>query len=107
MIPEMFSYRFELLDNRGAVASGHHGLFGSDEAAIDHAGCIDHRHAVRVWRRSRCVAHLPALRGASGIDEGLTVSDLRLLRQMTALTVLQLGLDLPTPENAYPAPWLR
>jgi len=93
MIPGMFSYRFELLDDRGAVASEHDGLFGNDEAAIDHAGSIDHRHPVSVWRPGRLVAHLPALRSASTVDDCLTVSDTKLLRQMMAMTALELGLD--------------
>jgi hypothetical protein len=83
MIHGMFAYWFQLFDIQGAVASEHAGLFSSDDAAIEHAGWIDHPHALKVWRSGRSVADFPPVRSprAAGRDDRrLSRSELQLLR---------------------------
>jgi hypothetical protein len=105
MIPGMFSYQFELLDARGVVASEHDGLFGNDDAATDHAACVDHPHTVRVWRRGRLVANLPPLRFATEPGGCLTIGDARLLRHMMAKAATELRLDQPASAGSSPVTW--
>jgi hypothetical protein len=83
MIHRMFRYQFQLLDGDGVAAAEHAGLFRNDDAAIDHAGWIDHPHALKVWRSGRLVADFPPVRSpkATAPDaRGLSRSDLQLLR---------------------------
>lgn len=79
----MNRYRIELLDAAGTLASQHAGLFGSDNQAIDHAGWLDHAHALRVWRSGRLVAEFAPvrrLRAHTACYGRLSNSDLKLLR---------------------------
>jgi hypothetical protein len=57
----MAPYRIELHDQAGAVVAEQNRLFEHDDAAIDHAGRIDHPHAMKVWQGERLVAHFPAM----------------------------------------------
>jgi hypothetical protein len=34
--------------------------FEHDDAAIDHAGWLDHPHEIQVWESERLVAHFPS-----------------------------------------------
>jgi hypothetical protein len=91
----MFRYRIQLLDREGSLASEHVGLFRSDEVAIDHAGGIDHPHALSVWRSGRLVADFPPVRhprSATRFEERLSDSELRLLR--AAMVALDREFDL-------------
>jgi hypothetical protein len=56
----MAPYRITLLDQDGATSTEHLIDFEHDDAAIDHAGAIDHPHDIDVWRGKRRVAHFPA-----------------------------------------------
>ena len=79
----MFRYRIQLLDSEGAFASEHAGLFKNDDMAIDHAGWIDHPHALSVWRSGRVVADFPPVRrprSATRFERRLSDSELKLLR---------------------------
>jgi hypothetical protein len=92
----MFRYQFHLLDDRGAVAFEHAGLFAHDAAAIDHAGWLDHPLALRIWRSGRLVAEFPPVAprpaGRFG-DRGVSAGDLKLLRATMVTLGLELGLD--------------
>jgi hypothetical protein len=57
----MSPYRIELHDANGAVIAEQTELFEHDDAAIDHAGRINHRDALKVWQGERLVAHFPPL----------------------------------------------
>ena len=58
----MSPYRIELHDADGAIVAERTELFEHDDAAIDHAGRIDHLDALKVWQDDRLVAHFPTLR---------------------------------------------
>lgn len=96
MIHGMFRYQFQLLDDRGAVASEHAGLFARDDDAIDHAGWLDHPLALRIWRSGRLVADFPpvAARTPDRFEgRGVSAGDLKLLRATMVALRLELGLD--------------
>ena len=52
-------YAINLHAPDGTVAEQHTQLFADDDAAIDHAGAIDHPHEMTVWQAGRLVAHFP------------------------------------------------
>lgn len=63
VILKMAPYRIDLHDETDNVKDRLHGMFERDDAAIDHAGKITHRHAMKVWQGDRLIAHLPPLVG--------------------------------------------
>jgi len=58
----MAPYRIEFHDADGEVQAEKIALFEHDDAAIDHAGRIDHPDELKVWQGDRLVAHFPTLR---------------------------------------------
>ena len=55
----MALYHIDLHDSADGLQERRTHRFADDDAAIDHAGEIDHPHAIRVWRRGQLVAHFP------------------------------------------------
>ncbi|MGH7024930.1 MAG: hypothetical protein ACREEB_15255 [Caulobacteraceae bacterium] len=55
----MARYRIVLHDLDGAVAEERVVDCADDDEAIDHAGWIDHPHAIGVWEGERSVARFP------------------------------------------------
>ena len=55
----MAPYRIELRDEYGDVHDERTVLFPHDDAAIDHAGQLHHRHEINVWQEDRHVARFP------------------------------------------------
>ena len=53
----MSAYKISLHGADGDVATESCSNFADDDAAIDYAGHIDHRHEIKVWERDRLVAH--------------------------------------------------
>jgi hypothetical protein len=48
-----------LQDADGLIGEVRTAPFANDDAAIDHAGRIDHPHAMSVWRGDQLVAYFP------------------------------------------------
>jgi len=55
----MAPYTIDLHAPDGSVGERRTIWFIHDDEAIDHAGQIDHPHAIRVWQGGRMVAHFP------------------------------------------------
>ena len=56
----MAVYTIDLLSDDGSVHETRSVLCEDDDAAIDHAGAIDHPHAIEIWQGGRRVARFPA-----------------------------------------------
>lgn len=57
----MSHYRISLLDADGVVGEERALEFERDDDAIDHAGSIEHRHEIQLWRGERLVARFPPI----------------------------------------------